>query len=128
MTATRVCFTPRQLAEFVQCDPKLQAILVWVTGQWPPADLELTSIHRTNEENQAAGAETEIHVAGPPFRAIDLRATQEAAEAIAARVNARWEYDPTRPTMVVAYAKPHGTGPHCHLQVHPRTTLRQQSA
>ncbi len=91
-------------------------------------------IHRTPEENAAAGAKTQIHVEGPPYRAIDIRVTnltgdpQAAADSLGAIINAKYEYDPTRPAMVVAYTVPHGTGPHCHLQVHPLTAFRGQSA
>lgn len=131
MSATQVSFTLRGLFEFLRCDPKLQGILLWVGSQWPPTELLVGDIHRTAEENAAAEAKTDIHVVGPPFRAIDVRVSnltgnpQEAADHIGALVNARYVYDPTRPGMVVAYTVPHGTGPHVHLQVCERSDFRQ---
>lgn len=118
------------MGEFVDCHPTLQRVLAWLADRWPPADMEITSIHRTETENALALAKTEIHVVGPPHRAIDLRVTnlpgdpQQAAKAIGALVNARYAYDPARPGMVVAFVEPHGTGPHVHLQVHDNTTLK----
>lgn len=130
MSADRVCFTPRGLREFLLCEKILQEILTWLAGQWPPADMVVGDVHRTEAENTAALAKTPIHVVGPPYRAIDVRVGtlagdhQSAAEAIGAFLNARYVYDPARPTMVVAYTVPHGTGPHVHLQVHASTGLR----
>ncbi len=130
MSALRVCFTPRGLFEFLRCDPKLQGILIWTSSIWTPTDMLIGDIHRSKEENDAAGAKTPIHVVGPPYRAIDVRVLnlgrdpQAAADALGARINARYVYDPTRPEMVVAYTVPHGTGPHLHLQVNPRTDFR----
>ena len=130
MSALRVSFTPRGLFEFLRCDPKLQGILLWTASVWPPAELLVGDVHRTVEENTAAEAKTDIHVVGPPYRAIDVRVSnltgdpQAAADAIGARVNARYAYDPSRPAMVVAYTVPHGTGPHVHLQVHQKTEFR----
>jgi len=89
----------------------------------------VTSVHRSKEQNDLAGAKSLIHVVGPPYRAMDislrgLTGGQEKAEAICELLNDLWVYDYTRPTKPVAYAKPHGTGPHIHLQVHPNTRQR----
>jgi hypothetical protein len=130
VSAGRVIFNPRNLREFRLCDPKLQDILVWLADNWVPADMVVGDVHRTAAENAAAEAKTDIHVVGPPYRATDIHVSnlpgdpQKAAEAIGALVNARYVYDPARPTMVVAYTVPHGTGPHVHLQVHANTGLR----
>ncbi len=129
MSAARICFTLRGLFEFLRCDQKLQGILLWAGTVWPPTDLIVGDIHRTEAENQAAEAKTPIHVVGPPYRAIDVRVInlenpQASADAIGARINARYVYDLSRPTMVVAYTVPHGTGPHVHLQVCDKTDFR----
>lgn len=101
---------------------------------WPEAFARIVSIHRTDAENKAAGAKSEIHVVGPPYRALDLGAPLvpggtpddrwAAVAAIAEPLNSLWVYDPSRPSMLCAYADPHGTGPHLHLQVHPATIMR----
>ena len=130
MSAIGVTFTPRGLREFLLCESRLQEILVWLADQWPPADLLIGNIHRTAAEEAAAGGVSGIHVAGPPFRAIDVRVTnlpgdpQVAADAVGALVNRRYVYDPARPGKLVAFTQKHGTGPHVHLQVCPATALR----
>lgn len=81
----------------------------------------LTSLNRPKTEDDKLGG-SGIHVVGPPWRAVDVAfKSWEEAQEVAALVNAKWIYDPKRPQMKVAYAKKHGTGPHIHLQVHPRT-------
>lgn len=129
MKGYHICFTSRGLTEFILCHPMLQAILLYAADSWPPENMIVGDIYRTEEEEKAAGGKSGIHRQGPPYRAIDLRVRnlenpQQAAEAIAARVNAKYIYDPTRPEKVVAYAAPHGTGPHIHLQTCPRTAFR----
>ena len=89
--------------------------------QWP---LVLTCIWRSQGEEKQLGG-TSIHCF---WRAVDIRTRDRDSrdvDILAAFVNGRWIYDPSRPTKVVAYSKPHGTGPHCHVQSFPnRTTLR----
>ena len=122
--------TPRMLREFLQCHSTLQGILLWLAGQWPTADLEITCIHRTPEEEAAAAGKSGIHVAGPPYRAIDVRVSnlvgnpQASADFWGDFVNAKYVYDPGRPELSVAVTAPHGTGPHIHLQVHDHTGFR----
>lgn len=112
------------------CDPKLQDVLVWLSEQWPPADMLIGNIFRTAAEEAAASGVSGIHTVGPPYRAIDVRVSnlpgdpQQAADAIGALVNARYVYDPARPDKVVAFTQKHGTGPHVHLQVYAATNLR----
>jgi len=112
----------------------------WVSGQlWPLARLLtrelcllalhsdwtplLTCIYRTFEEDREIGGSA-LHCY---WRAVDVR-TRDVDEATVAHctdaLNERWVYDPERPRLVVALSKPHGTGPHLHLQVHARTRLR----
>lgn len=89
--------------------------------RWHPT---ITCIWRTQGEDQALGG-TGIHYY---WRAIDLRTKdQEQAniDALIAYVNGRYVYDPARPKKVVAYGKPHGSGPHIHLQVCPSTCARE---
>jgi hypothetical protein len=130
MTAARVCFTPRTLREFTLCAPMLQEVLLWVARLWPPGEMLVGDIFRTLTEERLAGGVSGIHTVGPPYRAIDVRVSnlpgdhQKAADSIGARVNARYVYDPTRPTKLVAFTLAHGTGPHVHLQVHKNTALR----
>jgi hypothetical protein len=80
---------------------------------WHPT---ITCIWRAQGEDQALGG-TGIHYY---WRAIDLRTkdvSQPQVDALVAYVNGRYVYDATRPQKVVAYGKPHGSGPHLHLQV-----------
>jgi len=89
--------------------------------QWP---LTLACIWRTQGEDQKLKG-TGVH---PAYRAIDIRTRDQDPAVVACLVsylNGKYIYDPSRPTKVVAYSKPHGTGPHCHIQSFPnRTTLR----
>jgi len=130
MSADRVSFSPRTLREFLLCEPRLQGILVWLASQWPPAEMIVGNIYRTATEEAAAGGVSGIHMAGPPYRAIDVRVTnlpgdpQQAADNIGALVNAKYIYDPARPTKLVAFTQQHGSGPHVHLQVHAATDFR----
>jgi len=128
MSAETIQLSPRHLAEFLDCDPRLQLMLLDVAGLWPQVTLRFTSVHRSLEENAAANAETLIHVEGPPYRAVDISVAgvgQVNADRIAAAINRKWEYDDTRPTLRCAVSAPHGTGSHIHLQSHPRTKIRK---
>lgn len=83
----------------------------------------ITEIYRTPFEDQALDG-TGVH---PAWRAIDVRTRDQKLidiDRIVAYVNGRYVYDPRRPAMVCAYARPHGTGPHLHLQTHPGSTFR----
>ncbi|HLL72745.1 MAG TPA: hypothetical protein VK363_14980 [Pyrinomonadaceae bacterium] len=80
----------------------------------------ITSIFRTAAEDAALRA-SGIHV---DWRAVDVRTRgqrQEVIDDVTKHINNRWAYDPSRPHMKVCFAEPHGTGPHGHYQVHPRT-------
>ena len=129
MSESRICLTHRQLKEMRALDPVLQCVVEDALFHWPGDRLEVVSIYRTAEENTAAGARTRVHVTNP-HRAADLRirnlgdGLQRKADAVAEVLNTLWSYDPKRSRLKVAISKPHGTGPHIHIQVHPRTIRR----
>ena len=117
--------------EFLLLDPQLTEIVFYILNVWPVETMVPTCIYRTEEENESAGAKTKIHCVGPPYRSLDLRVRnlgsrfQPVANEISKKVNLVWTYDPDRPKLRVAYSKPHGTGPHIHLQIHPRTERKR---
>lgn len=129
MQNTRICLTARQLYEYRQMHLTLCDILDDIAELWPTDSLTVTCIARSPEEEAQAGGRTGIHVAGPPWRALDIRIKdlgtnyQRLADKVATSVNERWSYDPDRPQMKVAITKPHGSGPHMHCQVSPLTAL-----
>ncbi len=93
------------------------------TWGWLPC---ITSIFRTPAENTAAQAKTLIHC---DWRAADVRTRgidQAMVDDVTGWANARWIYDPIRPSLPVVYSAEHGTGPHMHVQVHPRTVRRPE--
>ena len=78
--------------------------------------ITLTSIYRTMAEDKAL----EGHGIHPVWRAVDVRTNDMpvgAALRLEDEISRVWRYDPARPYLQVAYGKPHGTGPHIHLQV-----------
>jgi hypothetical protein len=80
----------------------------------------ITSIFRTRAEDAALNA-SGIHV---DWRAVDVRTrgvSKDAVQDVTKYINDRWAYDPRRPNLKVCFSEPHGTGPHGHFQVHPRT-------
>ena len=118
------------LLEMQNLEPRLLALFSHLVNLWPDGTIRITSIHRSKAQNELAGAKSLIHVVGPPYRAIDvsirgLTGSQDKAQAMCDLLNDIFVYDPQRPDKPVAYCKPHGTGPHIHLQVHPRTKLRK---
>ena len=83
-------------------------------------EFTLTSIYRTPEEDAALEA-SGIHC---EWRAVDVRTRgrrAEAVEDVARYTNAKWVYDPKRPRLKVCFKEPHGSAPHAHFQIHPRT-------
>jgi hypothetical protein len=111
-------------------DPKLSARLKeivteaaeYAADKWS-WEFTVTSIYRTPAEDAALRA-SGIHI---EWRAVDVRTrgrSQKAVDDVTKYINGRWAYDPTRPHMKVCFAEPHGTGPHGHYQVHPRTKRR----
>ena len=60
-----------------------------------------------------------------PLRGADVRVRfLNVGEDIAHLVNKTWEYDHTRPSMECAIIHGEGANLHLHLQVHPKTRLR----
>jgi hypothetical protein len=87
---------------------------------WSPL---VTCVWRSPDEDKAVDG-TGIHSA---WRAVDVRTKdiqKEIVEAVTDALNRLFIYDPNRPSLPVAYSKPHGTGPHLHLQVCDATTRR----
>ena len=85
--------------------------------------LKLTEVWRSPGADKKLGG-SGVH---PAWRAVDIRTRDVPGphvESVVKWINSRWQYDPLRPWMQVAYHKPHGTGPHIHLQVHARTRAR----
>lgn len=85
--------------------------------QW---SFTITSIFRNAEEDAALNA-SGIHVV---WRAVDVRTRGQpkaVVDDVTQFINRRWVYDPSRPALKVCFAEPHGTGPHGHYQVHPKT-------
>lgn len=83
----------------------------------------LTCIYRSPAEDRLLEG-SGIHAV---WRAVDIRDHDVLGETVAdltTYLNRHYIYDPQRTSLVVAYAKPHGTGPHVHVQSHPRTILR----
>lgn len=128
MPAASVILTPRQLKETWQLHPKLWLVFLDIMLDWDStAPLVITRIGATREEDEALGG-SGIHAAGPPWRALDfgIRALgsdfQARADALSDKIAAKWIYDPARPHLRVLVTKPHGTGPHGHVQVGGSTT------
>ncbi len=130
---TSLVLTPRTTREFPGCHPMLVEVILTALGIWETRYCFCGSIHRSVTENDRAGAKSTIHVVGPPYRAADLSgrnlardvgARWKACQLRAAVLNKIFEYDHERPNIPVAYGDPHGSAPHCHLQVHPNTRRR----
>jgi hypothetical protein len=86
----------------------------------------VTSCIRSAEEDAALGG-SGLHVAG---RAVDLSVrgvTKTALKDVNLYVNGTWEYDPSRPNLLVWFDKKHGTGPHVHVQVSIKTKKRKEA-
>jgi hypothetical protein len=125
---TQVIMAVKQLKEFLELDPTLLKVFWSLVNLWHDETLVVTSIGRSWKQERKNGR-SGIHAAGPPWRAIDisirtLTGGQAEAERLAGLINSLWQYDPRRAKKPVCYAKPHGTGPHIHLQVHPRTVRK----
>ena len=92
---------------------------------WSPAFV--TCIFRTPLEDKALGG-TGIHSS---WRAVDIRTaaggiSDATVDDVVQWANSHYCYNPKVPRIPVAYAKPHGSGPHLHIQVHPSTVERVQ--
>ena len=105
---------------FYPAHPILRQVIIDIEKEYKRYDVELviTEWHR-NPRHPG-----DIHAAGPPQRALDLRIRnlpQDIPAKIAETINKKYIYDPKRPAMkVVVYGdKAHLN--HFHVQVHPRT-------
>ena len=132
MKNTVLILDRRRVGEFPRLDRRLVEITDDALAAWPIARCYGSSIHRTDAENDAAGAKTRIHVVTPSsgLRALDLSGHNvggtvedrwRACGRVASTINRKWIYDPARPNIKVAFAAKHGTAPHVHLQVHRNT-------
>lgn len=121
--------TQRLSVESLSLAPQLRevvALVKVVAGALGWEKIVVTSIFRTLEENRKAKAKSLVHVTRP-HRAMDLRTYDVSPKTVAAvtdEVNRVFVYDPNRPGFPVAISRPHGNGPHIHLQVHPNTRRR----
>ncbi len=100
----------------------IQDAILYASSRWQ-WDLFVTCILRTREEDKELEG-SGIHCEG---RAIDIRTKdidRDAVQDLTDYLNDTWAYDPKRPRLVVAISKPHGSGPHLHIQVHPNTKRR----
>jgi hypothetical protein len=133
---TNIILSPKLLREFGDLDPNLEAIFWQLVNLWISDSMTLTSIFRTPEHDRRIKGKKRsnyirgVHTVGPPYRAMDISVYSlgpqwpTEIERIAEVINDMWAYDPMRPNKVVCYVKPHGTGPHIHLQVHLNTVRK----
>jgi len=137
MTSNTVILGARQAIEWRNLDVRLGLVIDDVLKAWPSVRLVIGDIFRTEEEECAIERQTGKKPSGIhktiPHRSIDVQSHNLAdgvgerwaiCQEVAEGINTLWIYDPSRPSMVVAYAGRHGTGPHLHLQTHPRTRKR----
>lgn len=127
---TRVAFEQRELAQWVRASPMLRhavfCIQETVERQFGTPVLRCTSLGRTAREDKDLGG-SGVHVdftSCGGWRAIDFSMRWDRVLRVAAVVNRKLIYDPLRPHLQVVVTRRHGTGPHLHAQVHPRTEMR----
>lgn len=102
--------------EFIH--PTLREIALAVEAEF--GEQVVTSIYRIGDR----GVHGQL-----PVRGLDLRDLQRSkSKKIQAWVNARWKYDPQRPTIgcCLYHKNKWSEGSHLHLQVHERT-IRMES-
>ena len=123
----------RRAQEWIRVDARLISVVTrLLLPEWPMSHAIVTSIYRSPSEEEEIYEKTGykptgIHSVGPPFRAVDIHCISwddEKISAICNRINKEWVYDVKRPRLNVAVYIPHGTSPHVHLQIHPRTMRR----
>jgi hypothetical protein len=125
---SRITFVARTAEEWRHVDPMLEDITLTLLMNWPGKYMEVTSIFRSRYEDRRLGG-SGVHSADP-HRALDIRVYdlgnkyQQIADQLASSLNDTYMYDPERQHLKVAVAKLHGSGPHMHLQVHPRTVAK----
>jgi hypothetical protein len=133
MKDTVLVLDRRRAREYAKMDPRLHEITDDALAVWPVSRCHVSSIWRSHSEEVTAGGKSGIHETKDPHRAEDLSGRNingnvsdrwRACGRVATQVNRKWQYDPRRPHLKVAVAAKHGTGPHVHLQVHPRSKRR----
>jgi len=126
----RVTMTPAIVLELTRIWPVLSEVLHDALDAYPFDELFIPnhSIYRPFQaelQKSRSGYHGMDDLDNDGHRCIDIPTpTWEIAEDMAAVINPKWIYDPDRRLKLVAYAAKHGTGPHCHLQVHPNTVRR----
>lgn len=125
---TYITMHTKQLGEFPDLHPMLKRVFWALVNLWPDDTMTITSIGRSWKQDRELGG-SGVHAAGPPWRAMDLSIKtltggQAKADWLGERINEIFQYDPLRPHLKVAVTKPHGTGPHIHLQVHNSTVRK----
>ena len=111
----------RALDDWASIGPMLREVVLFILESACPSDRDMI-VTRIAERD--ANQKTEVHTDGPPHRAIDFRISHlpwQTAERIAGKINAAFQYDPTRPDKHVAVLHDAGSGNHLHVQVHPNT-------
>jgi len=122
--------TPQIILECARLYPPLDEVLSDVFDACHLASLAIPdgSIRRPYLDEIAkgrSGYHGQDDLDGFGHRCIDVPTpTWDDAQRIADKVNPLWVYDSSRPSKLVVYAAIHGTAPHCHVQVHVRTTRR----
>lgn len=102
----------RQL-EFI--DPLLRELVAWAESLFIDEPV-VTSLYRIGDD----GVHGQL-----PLRGIDIRCRDsELGFDIEREVNAKWAYDPSRPTTKCCMFHDVGRGEHLHFQVHPNTRKR----
>ena len=128
--SARLALDARRAREFFRVDVRLVSIIADILlPSWPTALAVVSSIYRTPEEDAAVGG-SGVHCTRP-HRAVDIAADRwddPLVWEVAHAINREWQYDPARPHKQCALYRRHGTGPHVHLQVHPRTQRRMRHA
>ena len=122
-TSNIIHLNVRHLWAFCDLHPILREIVGVGMDLIPSKTQRITSIDRTFTEDKALKG-SGVHADGPPWRAVDIawdNMTQSQIDNVCSHINSLYQYDLMRPTKVVAYGAPHGTGLHIHFQVHSNT-------
>lgn len=126
---TRISVSSRQFLELSRADPMLIEVIREIAKGWPVSFLWITGAKRPGDRgvhgtDPLRGADARTFGTRPGALAALKQLAQPLAELHADRVNRVFTYDPDRPHLLVVVAKPHGTAPHLHIQVHPNTRRR----
>jgi len=135
---TRLLFDERRAREWLETTAIFREVVYYMMELWPVDRLYVVTMFRSKFEEQEIEEATGRKPSGVhqkrPHCACDIRiwnlgrpglSMQSRAERIAKAIDDTFDYDPDRPGQFpVAYARPHGTGPHIHLQTHLNTVRR----